>query len=621
VSNLERALFLARLGIPVVPEHTPNAKAVAGCDCNKSTCKKPGKHPRTRNGSHDATTDEATIRDWWTMWPHANIGTDAGLARLVFVAPDSPEWDAEFQRRGLEGAVVVQSGGGEGHKQYWFKRSATCPQANINKPDQYDIISAGNMILPGSTHASGRLYSFITPPVPVDQLQEEPEWVRAQLTKQRSTQPVAPRADNGEREPVVRLHPRGMKRWRGELVQTKPNGEPDTSESLYYIGLSLAECNASYSAIVAELAERDAALGWNKYTDRADDLEYRRIADKVIVYEDERRAAQTAPTPAPAAGTDGAQTCPNCPRLEAIVLEKNAEIAELRQGQSKIRRVLAIPTKVLNPTQKLVAVASTFELLSAESREPGKEHRLYTSVIAEKTGVSKSAAGDALAVLSRSGGIFERRESWESVSQTTGEVFDQPRRVVDYRPRFKTIGATFDGLAVYEPERPEGKGSWGGKRSKTITLQEDQCLCPEHPEAGSVLSCAACNHKIKVVVPADPERWRPSSQDDFTANPTAGLPDSVAVPLTKQLDLMGELGDPAAHGVDVSLRSQDDVMADQREPSWLFENVERIAAAESARLDQVESEAVRSCTDCREPLPPDRKLTCTRCTAQLDGAP
>lgn len=33
-----------------------------------------GKEPMTKNGHNDATTDEESIRDWWTRWPDANIG-------------------------------------------------------------------------------------------------------------------------------------------------------------------------------------------------------------------------------------------------------------------------------------------------------------------------------------------------------------------------------------------------------------------------------------------------------------------------------------------------------------------------------------------------------------------
>lgn len=37
------------------------------------------KVPLTANGFKDATTDTTQVRDWWTRWPHANIGMPTGL--------------------------------------------------------------------------------------------------------------------------------------------------------------------------------------------------------------------------------------------------------------------------------------------------------------------------------------------------------------------------------------------------------------------------------------------------------------------------------------------------------------------------------------------------------------
>jgi len=48
------------------------------CTCQKAGCTTPGKHPRTRRGFKDATTDAATIRAWWRKWRSANIGIRTG---------------------------------------------------------------------------------------------------------------------------------------------------------------------------------------------------------------------------------------------------------------------------------------------------------------------------------------------------------------------------------------------------------------------------------------------------------------------------------------------------------------------------------------------------------------
>lgn len=44
------------------------------CECGKSKCPKPGKHPRIRNWQHQASSSWLTIQSWNKMWPMANWG-------------------------------------------------------------------------------------------------------------------------------------------------------------------------------------------------------------------------------------------------------------------------------------------------------------------------------------------------------------------------------------------------------------------------------------------------------------------------------------------------------------------------------------------------------------------
>lgn len=61
------ALSYARRGWHVFPLHSPDPER--GCTCLAGRdCKSPGKHPRTRRGLKDATTDEAQISRWWQRW-------------------------------------------------------------------------------------------------------------------------------------------------------------------------------------------------------------------------------------------------------------------------------------------------------------------------------------------------------------------------------------------------------------------------------------------------------------------------------------------------------------------------------------------------------------------------
>ena len=85
---LDAALRLARRGFEVLPCH---ATGVGGCSCRQPDCGSPGKHPRTRRGLHDATTDPAEIGQWWRQWPTANVGVRTGAVSGLVVIDIDPE--------------------------------------------------------------------------------------------------------------------------------------------------------------------------------------------------------------------------------------------------------------------------------------------------------------------------------------------------------------------------------------------------------------------------------------------------------------------------------------------------------------------------------------------------
>ena len=83
-------------------------------------------------------------------------------------------------------------------------------------------------------------------------------------------------------EPPVELMPEALKVWRGEKPKAKHTGEIDRSGSLVKVGRILYDAGVTRSALVAALAERDEALGWRKYTGRADaDIRYHEIVDEL----------------------------------------------------------------------------------------------------------------------------------------------------------------------------------------------------------------------------------------------------------------------------------------------------------------------------------------------------
>src|SRR5215472_16506038 len=86
---LRQATGYAQRGWPVLPVWWPLTDGT--CACGRPDCSKPGKHPLSRHGIHDATTDPALIDRWWTRSPHANIGILTGArSRLLVLDVDGP---------------------------------------------------------------------------------------------------------------------------------------------------------------------------------------------------------------------------------------------------------------------------------------------------------------------------------------------------------------------------------------------------------------------------------------------------------------------------------------------------------------------------------------------------
>src|SRR6267378_1397361 len=93
-------LGYARKGWPVFPVHTENG---VGCSCRQADCDRPGKHPRTRNGLLDASTDETQIGAWSQKHPGCNWGVTPGPRSGFFVMDIDPggeqaltAWESQY---------------------------------------------------------------------------------------------------------------------------------------------------------------------------------------------------------------------------------------------------------------------------------------------------------------------------------------------------------------------------------------------------------------------------------------------------------------------------------------------------------------------------------------------
>src|SRR4051794_36381855 len=81
-SPARAALRYAQRGWKVLPLHSPTR---AGCSCGDRDCLRPGKHPRTARGVHDASHRPEQVLEWWSRWPQANVGIVTGALVVIDV--------------------------------------------------------------------------------------------------------------------------------------------------------------------------------------------------------------------------------------------------------------------------------------------------------------------------------------------------------------------------------------------------------------------------------------------------------------------------------------------------------------------------------------------------------
>jgi hypothetical protein len=124
-----------------------------------------GKVPLTPHGVKDATTEPATIRRWWSGWPHANIGLATG--RPFFVLDVDPTnggdetLEALIAKHGpIPGTIQQITGGGGRH--YLLVMPDQMEIRNGSLGPRLDIKGIGGYIVAASSvHPdTGRKYTW-----------------------------------------------------------------------------------------------------------------------------------------------------------------------------------------------------------------------------------------------------------------------------------------------------------------------------------------------------------------------------------------------------------------------------------------------------------------------------
>jgi hypothetical protein len=166
---LARALWYAREALLFIfPVFEPEE---GGCSCGDPECPHPGKHPRTAHGYKDATRDEKIIRQWWTQWPHANIGIDCGRSGLLVLDNDvrnggqasHAELVAYMKSKygvALPESLTVRTGSNDGSTHEYFRHPwADSDYASSELEQGLELKGPhGCVIAPPSRHHTGSVY-------------------------------------------------------------------------------------------------------------------------------------------------------------------------------------------------------------------------------------------------------------------------------------------------------------------------------------------------------------------------------------------------------------------------------------------------------------------------------
>jgi hypothetical protein len=180
-SMLDHALDHARCGLPVFPcrpDKTPYPGADR--DANGDKIEKTG-------GLYKATTDEATIIDYWTRWPNAMIGLRMGKASGLFaIDPDAPKESGDVDgrlelarlegRHGLLDTLTTNTPGAGNHKFFNWRddRPVSNGEGDLKGLGINVRGEGGYVIVPPSVRADGRAYEYQRA---AQHIADAPEWL------------------------------------------------------------------------------------------------------------------------------------------------------------------------------------------------------------------------------------------------------------------------------------------------------------------------------------------------------------------------------------------------------------------------------------------------------------
>jgi hypothetical protein len=262
---LRAALDYAAHGWAVFP-----VQGVSGgrCGCRVHDCSSSGKHPLTRRGVKDATTDREVIAAWWKRWPGANLALATGTASGVIVIDvDPPRGELSLTRlldAGYELPETARVETGSGGLHLYFaapgfglgNSAGRLPGVALELAGIDLRGDGGYVVAPPSVHFSGARYSWIAG-------EREPGAAPGWLAPDQDVRPDGPAPVRVELRGATSSY--GRAALEGELVELRraPVGTRNhtLNRCAFRLGRLVAGGELAESDVVAALRAEGAARG------------------------------------------------------------------------------------------------------------------------------------------------------------------------------------------------------------------------------------------------------------------------------------------------------------------------------------------------------------------------
>jgi hypothetical protein len=182
---LRDALAFQARGWPVAPIHGPDSTRPTGCSCRDPECGSPAKHPTTRRGILDASTEDRLARIWWERHPGRGIALATGEPSGVWVL----DLDGEAGKRSflalreahgrIPSTITSRTGGGGVHLVFRMPGDRDVRNSTGQVGDGIDVRGTGGyIVLPPSGHVSGRRYAWLRGRSPGEiEVADAPAWL------------------------------------------------------------------------------------------------------------------------------------------------------------------------------------------------------------------------------------------------------------------------------------------------------------------------------------------------------------------------------------------------------------------------------------------------------------